>query len=105
MNPGALKVLLRLAIRTDAVELRERLSGEITRTVMNWGCEFDQTTASRFVSKNRSITSALFWAAFRPQYRAAFRLTTAEPVSTATHSKSGNTTLLPYGIFRGSTAQ
>ncbi|MEY2484428.1 MAG: hypothetical protein QOH39_76 [Verrucomicrobiota bacterium] len=48
---------------------------------------------------------ALRWVAVRPQARAALRLTTAGPVSTAVQAASGKTTLLPYGIRFGSTAQ
>src|SRR6267378_1847973 len=60
---------------------------------------------SRFVSKNRSITIALSWLAVRPHRRAALRLMTAGPVSTAVQARSGKTTLLPYGIRLGSMAQ
>ena len=44
---------------------------------------------------------ALSWLAVRPHRRAALRLTTAGPVSTAVQSRSGKTTLLPYGIRFG----
>ena len=69
--------------------------GDRIFSVMNWGCAFDHSTASRFDSKNRSITMAFFWAAVRPQAREDFRLTTAGPVSTAVQTTSGKTTLLP----------
>jgi len=72
---------------------------------MNSECALDHASASRFVSKNRSTTMALSWLAVRPQRRAALRLTTAVPVSTAVQTASGKTTLLPYGIRFGSTAQ
>ena len=75
------------------------------RTVMKCGCAFAQASASRLVSKNRSMTMALRSAAFRPHERAALRLTTSGPLSTATHAASGKTTLLAKGIFFGSTAQ
>lgn len=72
---------------------------------MKWGCAFVHAIASRFVSKNRSTTMALSWLAVRPHRRAALRLITAGPVSTAVQARSGKTTLLPYGIRLGSTAQ
>src|SRR5712691_5545544 len=72
---------------------------------MNSGCALVHAIASRFVSKNRSTTMALSWLAVRPHRRAALRLMTADPVSTAVQARSGKTTLLPYGIRFGSTAQ
>src|SRR6266403_6099833 len=72
---------------------------------MKWGYAFVHAIASRFVSKNRSTTMALSWLAVRPHRRAALRLITAGPVSTAVQARSGKTTLLPYGIRLGSTAQ
>ena len=83
----------------------ERDPGGIIRRVMNSECAFDHAFASRFVSKNRSTTMALSWFAVRPHRRAALRLITADPVSTAVQARSGKTTLLPYGIRFGSTAQ
>src|SRR5256885_12637662 len=47
----------------------------------------------------------LEWLAVRPHRRVALRLMTAGPVSTAVQARSGKTTLLPYGIRFGSTAQ
>ena len=79
--------------------------GGTTLSLMNSGCAFVHAIASRFVSKNRSTTMALSWLAVRPHARAAFRLMTADPVSTAVQAPSGKTTLLPYGIRLGSTAQ
>jgi len=72
---------------------------------MNSEFAFDHASASRLVSKNRSITIALRWVIVRPELRAALRLITADPVSTAVQARSGKTTLLPYGIRVGSTAQ
>jgi hypothetical protein len=77
----------------------------IIRSVIKCGCAFVHAVASCFVSKNRSITIALSWLAVRPHKRAALRLTTAGPVSTAMQVRSGKITLLPYGIRFGSTAQ
>lgn len=82
-----------------------RMSGGEIRTNMKYGFRRAQLKACCFVSKNRSITIALRSLAVRPDRRAAFRLRTAEPVSTATKVPSGNVILLPYGIRRGSTAQ
>lgn len=48
---------------------------------------------------------ALSWLAVGPHRRAALRLMTAGLVSTAVQARSGKTTLLPYGIRLGSTAQ
>jgi hypothetical protein len=79
--------------------------GGTTRSVMNSGFAFVHAIASRLVSKNRSTTMALSWLAVRPHRRAALRLTTADPVSTAVQGRSGKITLLPYGIRFGSTAQ
>ena len=39
---------------------------------------------------------ALSWLAVRPHRRAALRLTTADPVSTAVQTPSAKTILLPY---------
>src|SRR5438132_14037521 len=72
---------------------------------MKCGCAFVHAIASRFVSKNRSTTMALSWLAVRPHRRAALRVMTAGPVSTAVQARSGKTILLPYGIRFGSTAQ
>src|SRR4029077_893846 len=72
---------------------------------MNAGWTFVHATASPFVSKNLSTTMALRWLGFRPVRRAALRLTTAGPVSTAVQAPSGKRTLLRYGIRFGSTAQ
>src|SRR4026207_683194 len=72
---------------------------------MKWGCAFVHAIASCFVSKNRSTTIALSWLAVRPHRRAALRLMTAGPVSTAVQARSGKPILLPYGIRFGSTAQ
>ena len=83
----------------------ERKSGGETRTSMKYGFRPAQLSACCLVSKNRSMTSALRSWAVRPERRAALRLTTAEPVSTASKGPSGSVTLLPYGIRRGSTAQ
>jgi hypothetical protein len=80
-------------------------SGATTRTVMKCAFALVQESACFLVSKNRSMTIAFRSASDRPHDRAAFRLTTAGPVSTATHVASANMTLLPYGIFFGSTAQ
>src|SRR6266436_9444390 len=80
--------------------------GEITFTFTNGGFEFAHASACCFVSKNLSIRIALRSLMFRPARRAAFRFWTALPVSTAERLvPSGRTTLLPYGIFFGSTAQ
>jgi hypothetical protein len=65
------------------------------RTVMKCGCAFAQASAFCLVSKNRSMTMALHSAGCRPDRRAALRVTTAYPVSTAEHVASGKTTLLP----------
>src|ERR1700686_858811 len=72
---------------------------------MNSECVFVHAIASCFVSKYRSTTMALSWLTVRAHTRAALRLTTAYPVSTAVQTASGKTTLLPYGIRFGSTAQ
>ena len=69
-------------------------SGVRIRTVMKCGCAFDKASASCLVSKNRSMTMALRSAAFRPDERAALRLTIFGPLSTATHAASGKITLL-----------
>jgi len=57
---------------------------------MNSKCAFDHQSAFRLVSKNRSTTMALSWLAVLPHRRAALRLTTAVPVSTAVQTASGN---------------
>jgi hypothetical protein len=71
------------------------LLGVRIRTVMKCGFVFAQASAFCLVSKNRSMTMALRSAAFRPHERAALRLTTSDPVSTARHVASGKATLLP----------
>lgn len=91
--------------RDCAKEGALRKSGGEIRTNMKYGFRRAQLSASCFVSKNRSITIAFRSSAVRPERRAALRLLTAEPVSTAKSVPSGNVTLLPYGIRRGSTAQ
>ena len=63
--------------------------------LMKWGCDFSHARASDFVSKYRSTTMASFSARLRPERRAAFRLTTAGPVSTATSSSLPKIILLP----------
>src|SRR5262249_16908719 len=65
------------------------------RTVMKCGCVFAQASAFCLVSKKRSMTTALRSSAFRPDERAALRLITSGPLSTATHVASPKTTLLP----------
>ncbi len=80
-------------------------SGVKIRTVMKCGCVCAHSSAFCLLPKNRSMTMALRSAAFRPHERAALRLITSGPVSTATHSASGKITLLPSGILFGSTAQ
>jgi hypothetical protein len=55
----------------------ERVPAGTTRSIMNSECVFDHSSASRFISKNRSTTMALSWLAVRPHSRAALRLTTA----------------------------
>src|SRR6266480_3357022 len=57
-------------------------------TIIKCGFAFAQASALSFVSKKRSITIALRSAAFRPHDRAALRLTTSGPLSTARHSAS-----------------
>src|SRR5581483_6712162 len=80
--------------------------GATTRTGMNMGWVFAHAMACRFVSKNWSITIALRSWDVRPARRAALRVRTAEPVSTAaSFVPSARTTWLPYGMWRGSTAQ
>ena len=70
--------------------------GGITFTLTNGGFEFAHIRACRFVSKNLSITMAFRSEELRPAFRAAFRLRTAVPVSTALSAvPSGRTTLLP----------
>jgi hypothetical protein len=68
------------------------LSGVKIRTVMKWGCTFAHAIAFCWVSKNRSMMMAFRSIACRPHKRAALRLITAGPLSTATHSASGKTT-------------
>src|SRR5205814_9999937 len=83
-----------------------KVFGGITLTLTNGGLEFAQASAWRLVSKNLSITTAFRSYLVRPDRRAALRFRTAVPVSTANKVvPSGRTTRLPYGIFRGSTAQ
>ena len=82
-----------------------RDSGDSTRTVMKCGWDLSQESAASLDSKNRSITTAFRCAAVRAHERAAARLTTAGPLSTARQVASGNWTRLPYGIRFGSTAQ
>ena len=72
---------------------------------MKCGCDFSHARACDLVSKYRSTTMASLSARVRPDRRAAFRLTTAGPVSIAISSSLPKIILLPYGIFFGSTAQ
>src|SRR4029453_219309 len=74
-------------------------SGVKIRTVMKCGCVCAHSSAFCLLPKNRSMTMALRSAAFRPHERAALRLITSGPLSTATHSASEKTTLLPKAIF------
>jgi hypothetical protein len=69
------------------------LSGIRIRTVMKGECTFAYAIAFCWVSKNRSMTMAFRSIASRPHERAALRLITAGPLSTATHSASGFTTI------------
>src|SRR6266513_4028334 len=71
------------------------MPGVRIRTVMKSGCAFAHASAFCLLSTNRSITMALRSAGCRPHERAALRLTTSGPVSTATHAASGKITLLP----------
>jgi hypothetical protein len=73
----------------------EEHPGRTIGSVMNAGCAFVHATASAFVSKNLSTTRALRWFGVRPDRRAASRLTTAGPVSTAVQAPSGKRTLQP----------
>src|SRR5215470_7020632 len=57
-----------------------------TRTTMKCGWALSQASAFSFVWKKRSMTIAFRSAAIRPDHRAALRLTTPGPVSTAMHS-------------------
>ncbi len=70
--------------------------GDTTFTLTNAGFEFAHINACRLVSKNLSITMALRSLTVWPDFRAALRLRTAVPVSTAWRVvPSGRTTLLP----------
>lgn len=69
-------------------------SGVRIRTVIKSGYVCAHASAFCLLPKNRSMTMALRSAAFRPHERPALRLTTSGPLSTATHSASGKTTLL-----------
>jgi hypothetical protein len=102
---AALKALAAVIGSRAASVCFERASPVSTRTIRNCGNFFAQETASCRLSKKRSTTTAARWETERPHNRAAFRLTTSGPLSTATHSASGKTTLLPNGIRLGSTAQ
>lgn len=99
------KVVRRLEVTTAGVAAAERSWGDATPTVMNAGWRRAQASACALVSKKRSITIALRSAAERPARRAARRVRTADPVSTATSVLSAIRTSLPYGMQRGSTAQ
>lgn len=66
--------------------------GGTTFTLTNGGFEFAQAKACCLVSKNLSITSALRSFTLRPDRRAALRLCTALPVSTAA-------SVVPSGII------
>ena len=71
------------------------ISGVTICIFMKCGCDFSHATACDLVSKYRSTTMASFSARLRPNKRAAFRLTTAGPVSTAISSSSPKIILLP----------
>src|SRR5713226_8860986 len=71
----------------------ERVPAGTTRSIMNSECSLVHASASRFVSKNRSTTMALSWLAVLPHRRAALRLTTAVPVSTAVQTDIGKNDL------------
>src|SRR5205814_7318344 len=62
---------------------------------MKCGCDFSHARACDFVSKYRSTTIASLSARLRPDRRAAFRLTTAGPVSAAINSSLPKIILLP----------
>ena len=61
------RILGELQLAGAAIARTEHIVDGGYRTVMNCGCAFVQATASRFASKNRSITRALFCAPFLPQ--------------------------------------
>src|SRR5205085_11267959 len=82
-----------------------KLPDDTTRTVMKCGCELSQSIAACLLSKNRSMTIASRCETVRPVTRAALRLTTSGPLSTAVQVASGKSTWLPNGIRFGSTAQ
>ena len=62
---------------------------------MKCGCDFSHARACDLVSKYRSTTMASRSTRLRPDRRAAFRLTTAGPVSTASSSSLPKIILLP----------